>query len=58
MTRIGKKQERRAISPRKHRSPSLKTGPKRDNLPEGYRLHENALDREKTKNQIFIAKVK
>lgn len=42
MTRQSKKGERRAQSPRKHRPPQPKTGPKKDNLPNGYREHANA----------------
>lgn len=55
MTRISKKAKRRAICP-KRRRPAFaeKTGPKKDNLPEGYRAHENALAHE----NIFIPKVK
>ncbi|MCH9611085.1 MAG: hypothetical protein S4CHLAM81_00020 [Chlamydiales bacterium] len=55
MTRIGKKEERRNRSPRKHKAPSVKTGPKEDNLPVGYKPHENALG---SKANAFIAKVK
>lgn len=55
MTRIGKKQERRNRSPRKHRAPSEKTGSKKDNLPEGFKPHENALG---SQANAFIAKVK
>lgn len=55
MTRIGKKAERRGRSPRKHRAPSKKTGPLKDNLPLGFKQHENALGKEAT---VFIAKVK
>ena len=55
MTRIGKKQERRSRSPRKHKAPSAKTGPKKDNLPEGFKVHENAL---RNKANAFIGKVK
>lgn len=43
MTRIKKKAQRRAISPRKRRAPCEKTGPKKDNLPSGFKVHENAL---------------
>lgn len=41
MTRMSKQSKRRAVSKRRHRPPSTKTGPKRDNLEAGYRLHEN-----------------
>ena len=55
MTRMGKKQERRCRSPRKHKAPSAKTGPKKDKLPRGYKPHENALG---GGARAFIAKVK
>jgi len=54
MTRISKK-TRRKNSPRKHKNPSVKSGPKKDNLPLGYKAHANALE---GMNTIFIAKVK
>jgi len=57
MVRISKKDERRAKSPRKHKKPSKKTGPKVDNLPEGYRVHQNALEGDMSQH-IFIGKVK
>jgi hypothetical protein len=55
MTRVSKKIERRAISPRKHKNPSIKTGPKKDNLPKGYKSHDNAFSGE---GNIFIPKIK
>ncbi|MFZ0565227.1 MAG: hypothetical protein WAM28_03495 [Chlamydiales bacterium] len=55
MTRVGKKAERRAISPRKNKRPSPKTGPKKDNLPLGYKPLENALSEE---GSTYIAKIK
>ena len=55
MTRIGKQEEKRAQSRKKrHVSMAPKTGPKKDNLENGYRVHENTL---KSKN-AFIPKVK
>ncbi len=56
MTRISKQGERRAKSPRKHRLPSLKTGPKRDRLEFGYRIHPNALEVETIKDR-YIPKI-
>lgn len=41
MVRISKKAERRAISPRRPKVAGTKTGPKKDNLPKGYREHTN-----------------
>jgi len=55
MTRLGKKEERRGISPRKHKNPSVKTGPKKDNLPKGYKSHDNAFSGEES---VFIPKIK
>jgi hypothetical protein len=43
MTRMSKQGERRAVSPRRPRPPSQKTGSKKDNLPSGYKAHENAV---------------
>lgn len=54
MTRISKQAERRNKSPRKRRAASPKTGPKKDNLPEGYRVHENGLSEN---SQVYIAKI-
>lgn len=55
MTRMSKQGERRARSPRKHRNPATKTGPRKDALPKGYREHPNAIEGE---TGIFIGKVK
>lgn len=55
MTRMSKQGERRNRSPRKHKKPSVKTGPKKDNLAEGYKPHENACA---PGSNIFIAKVR
>lgn len=57
MTRISKKAKRRMLSPRKHRSPTAKTGPKKDQLKKGYREHQNALDGELA-TKVFIPKIK
>ncbi|GAB4228033.1 MAG: hypothetical protein Tsb0021_05170 [Chlamydiales bacterium] len=57
MTRISKQNERRSQSPRRPRSPSVKTGPVKDNLPKGYKEHQNALDNELGK-EAFIPKIK
>ncbi len=55
MTRMGKQEERRNMNPKK-RKPCIfkKTGPKKDALNKGYKVHENAL----SSQNIFIAKVK
>lgn len=45
MTRMSKPAKRRNQSPRKrHYNRFEKTGAKKDNLPEGYKVHENAVD--------------
>lgn len=54
MTRIGKQQERRNRSPRKRKAPSIKTGPKKDQLPKGYKEHANSA----TLEGVFIGKVR
>ena len=55
MTRLAKKAERRARCPRKTKKPSIKTGPKKDLLPKGYKEHANALAGEEN---VFVPKVK
>ena len=55
MTRISKKASRRAICPKKlKKSFNIKTGAKKDNLPKGFKEHQNALK----DNSAFIPKVK
>ena len=56
MTRMSKKGERRAVSPRKHKAPQPKTGPKKDNLPMGFKEHANALEGDLAKT-FFIPKI-
>lgn len=57
MVRISKQQERRNRFPRKHRGPSPKTGPLKDNLPNGFKDHANAVEGEFAKT-VFIPKIK
>lgn len=57
MVRISKQTERRQRSPRKFRAPSPKTGAKRDNLPKGFKEHDNALG-EELGAVAFIPKIK
>lgn len=58
MVRISKKSERRSVSPRKCRPPSLvKTGPRSENLPKGYKEHANGLSGEMAA-LAFIPKIK
>jgi hypothetical protein len=44
MVRISKQQERRQQSPHRRRAPAKKTGPLKDNLPQGYKAHPNAVE--------------
>ncbi len=57
MTRMSKQGERRAVSHRRRRAPSPKTGPKRDNLEFGYRIHLNGLNPDSLAGR-FIPKVR
>lgn len=57
MVRISKQKERRNRSPRKHRAPAEKTGPREDNLPAGFKEHKNALEGELA-TSVFIPKIK
>jgi len=54
MTRTSKQAERRAISPRKRHYPKKKTGPLKDALPEGYKVHTNVA----STKAMFIPKIK
>lgn len=51
MTRMSKQGKRRNMSPRRPRLPGEKTGPKKDKLEHGYKVHKNAL---KEENNRFI----
>lgn len=57
MVRISKQAEKRNRSPRKHRAPSAKTGPRKDNLPHGYKATPNALEGE-ISAKAYIPKIK
>lgn len=57
MTRMSKQGERRAVSHRRRRPQSPKTGPKRDELEFGYRVHTNAVAAESAAER-FIPKVR
>lgn len=56
MTRIYKQQKRRAISPRRPSFPQKKTGKRKDNLPMGYKKHDNAAEG-KFESKVFIPKI-
>lgn len=57
MVRISKQAEKRNRSPRKSRGPSVKTGSLKDNLPKGYKEHDNALPGDVAAT-AFIPKIK
>ena len=52
MTRVSKQGRRRNMSPRRPRLGGVKTGPKKDQLEHGYRIHKNALTEESTNRFI------
>ncbi|HRW58153.1 MAG TPA: hypothetical protein P5048_00880 [Chlamydiales bacterium] len=55
MTRMSKQGERRNQSPRKRHYPqNIKTGSKKDQLEDGFKKHENAVEIAQT----FISKIK
>ena len=56
MTRISKQGKLRHISYHRPRPPSPKTGPKTNNLPLGFRVHENAAPAESASSR-FIPKI-
>ena len=56
MTRLSKKARDRSKSPKRCKPPSVKSGPKKDNLSQGYKEHYNALGEEA--NQVFIPRIK
>ncbi len=53
MTRISKQGQLRNISRRRPAPPTPKTGPKPNNLPLGFRPHENAIPAESAKTRFF-----
>lgn len=58
MTRMSKQSEKRAVSPRRRKPPQPKTGPLKDNLPLGYKQHQNALEKKELSQIVFIPKIK
>ena len=56
MTRTSKQGKTRALSPKRPRPPSQKTGPKRDSLEFGYKPHLNACSGDSTPHR-FIPKI-
>lgn len=57
MVRMSKQAERRSKYPRKHRAPSEKTGPLKDNLKNGFKEHANAVEGD-IAGTIFVPKIK
>ena len=58
MVRISKQNRRRNVSPRRRRPEnSNKTGPLKDNLPNGYKEHANAVESD-VNHMVFIPKIK
>jgi hypothetical protein len=55
MVRISKQEERRSRCPKRCRPPAAQTGPKKDNLPKGFKLHANAVE---SSGLVFIPKIK
>lgn len=55
MVRISKQQERRMRSPKKRKSPSKKTGSKKDALPLGFKAHTNAASH--LASSVFIPQI-
>lgn len=56
MVRISKQAEKRSRYPRKHKKPSAKTGSLKDNLPNGFKEHPNALQGELALT-VYISKI-
>ena len=57
MVRISKQAQKRQRFPRKHRPSSQKTGSLKDNLPQGFKEHANAIEGELA-SILFIPKIK
>lgn len=57
MVRISKQAEKRSRSPRRNQKPAVKTGPRQDNLPKGFKEHANALQGDAA-GLAFIPKIK
>lgn len=56
MVRISKQSERRAKCPHRPRPPAVKTGPKKDQLPQGFKPHANAVEDATLAHKLFIPK--
>ncbi len=56
MVRISKQAERRAKCPHRPRPPAVKTGPKKDALPHGYKPIEGVVLDATLSQKLFIPK--
>lgn len=57
MVRISKQAQKRNTSPRRPKLARTKTGPKKDNLPKGFKPAVSAVEGEAAK-KMFIPKIK
>lgn len=57
MTRMSKQAERREKSPRRTKAPQPKTGPKKENLPGGFKEQKNTVSGDISKI-AYIPKIK
>jgi hypothetical protein len=57
MVRISKQAKKRSVSHRRPAPPAQKTGPKKDALPQGFKLHANAIEGNLAQTS-FIPKIK
>ncbi len=57
MVRISKQSERRGQSRRRCQAPAKPSGPKKDNLPSGFKIHANSIEGEFAAN-VFIPKIR
>ncbi len=56
MVRISKQAQRRAKCPHRPRPPAKKTGPKKDQLPQGFKPHATAIIDPRLSQKLFIPK--
>lgn len=56
MVRISKQAQVRNVSRRRPRPPAVKTGPKKDKLPAGFKTHVNAIA-DVSMAKAFISKI-
>ncbi|MGR3973440.1 MAG: hypothetical protein QRY72_02545 [Candidatus Rhabdochlamydia sp.] len=56
MVRMSKQSERRAKCPHRPRSQATKTGPKKDDLSQGFKFHATAIADTSLLTKLFIPK--